>query len=515
MTHKQQSKPDFDIVVLGYGSAGANAALQAAHVGARVLIIEKAERGGGNSFVSSANMTVPTDFDKKDKEDGKHFARYLEQVSQGTTPPAVIDAFVEGEYEMFEWIRRLGGEFEENKFERIWTYYIPALTFPKLEKAQGLDLRIYHVKQTERCPAPTAGRRVWELLDSHLTGHPKVAIRPSTNVQSIDKDWTTNTITGITLDNGQSITASAVIMACGGFENNLDLKRDLLGPRKIGLLGSPNNMGDGMRLARKVGAELWHHSAEASVLGFLPPGDECGFALALRDPGFIFVNRNGKRFMNEAKLESHRGHSDTAAVDPESGTFANDPMWLIMDHRNMQRNESLVLEIFSQKVVIDGYQWSSHSKEELKKEWIRKVDSLEELARILNIEHDALSATISDYNSANDKGRPDPFNRPPESMSPIHPPFYAMQLTPLLYNTQGGPQRNERAEILNPDGGIIKGLYGAGECGSVWGHAYQSSTNFAETIVFGRIAGREAAKFCGLKDADDLPTKLQSQQLKA
>ena len=107
------SRQDYDVIVLGYGSAGANAALQAAHLGARVLIIEKAERGGGNSFVSSANMTVPTDFDRRDKSDGAAFARYLEEVAQGTTPQAVINAFVEGEYEMFEWIRSLGGEFEE------------------------------------------------------------------------------------------------------------------------------------------------------------------------------------------------------------------------------------------------------------------------------------------------------------------------------------------------------------------------------------------------------------------
>lgn len=69
-------------IVLGYGSAGANAALQAARLGARVLIIEKAERGGGNSFVSSANMTVPIDFDRKEKSDGAAFTHYLQEDSR-------------------------------------------------------------------------------------------------------------------------------------------------------------------------------------------------------------------------------------------------------------------------------------------------------------------------------------------------------------------------------------------------------------------------------------------------
>jgi succinate dehydrogenase/fumarate reductase flavoprotein subunit len=99
-------------------------------------------------------------------------------------------------------------------------------------------------------------------------------------------------------------------------------------------------------------------------------------------------------------------------------------------------------------------------------------------------------------------------------MQPLKPPFYAMQMTPLLYNTQGGPQRNEKAEILDPDGGVIRGLYGAGECGSIWGHAYQSSTNFAETIVFGRIAGREAARYCGLGgQGQEVPVALRKKEI--
>ncbi|KAJ9628632.1 hypothetical protein H2203_002534 [Taxawa tesnikishii (nom. ined.)] len=505
------AKPDYDVIVLGYGSAGANAALQAANMGANVLIVEKAEHGGGNSFVSSANMTVPTDLQKKNKSDGARFARYLEEISQGTTPPKVIDAFVEGLYEMPDWLKQLGGEFEENKFERMWTYYIPALTFPKLKTAENLDLAIYHIKQTERCPAPTAGRRVWELLDSHLKKHDNVTIRTKTNTKSINRNGE-GAISGITLDDGTTITCVALIMSCGGFENNVDLKRDLLGPRSIGLLGSPNNTGDGIRLARKLGAEIWHHSAEASVLGFLPPEAKDGFALALRHPGFIFVNKEGRRFINETTLESHRGHSDTAALDPESGKYANDPIWLIMDDENIKDKQKLVLEIFSQQVVIYGYKWSEHSEEEIKKGWVKMAESIEELAKATKLPVDNLKKTLEKWNAV-DKSNPDALGRDSESLRAIHKPYYAMQLTPMLYNTQGGPRRNEKAEILDPDGDIIKGLYGAGECGSIWGHAYQSSTNFSETIVFGRIAGREAARLAGHDEGDDLPTKLDDSQL--
>jgi succinate dehydrogenase/fumarate reductase flavoprotein subunit len=357
-------------------------------------------------------------------------------------------------------------------------------------------------------------------LDSHIRKQENVTVKTETNIKKISRNHSGG-IKGVTLNDGTSISAPTLIVACGGFEANNGLKRDLLGPRRIGLLGSPANTGDGVRLAEKVGARIWHHAAEASVLGFLPPDTDTGFALALRHPGFIFVNRHGERFINECKLESHRGHSDTAVLDHETGTYVHDPIWLIMDEENMNHDSAPVLDIFSNKVVREGYQWSKYSKDEIEKGWVQKADSVEQLAETLDIDSEKLETNIEKYNK-HPKETPDPFNRDPASLRPLHPPFYALRLTPLLYNTQAGPQRNEFAEVIDPDGEVIPGLYGAGECGSIWGHAYQSSTNFAETIVFGRIAGREAARFARRLDAGeheqrkteagDPPTKVPEDQ---
>ena len=68
-----------------------------------------------------------------------------------------------------------------------------------------------------------------------------------------------------------------------------------------------------------------------------------------------------------------------------------------------------------------------------------------------------------------------------------------MQLMPLLYNTQGGARRGKEARVLDPDGNPISQLFAAGEFGSIWGFRYQTSTNYSECLVFGRIAGRNAA----------------------
>ena len=73
-------------------------------------------------------------------------------------------------------------------------------------------------------------------------------------------------------------------------------------------------------------------------------------------------------------------------------------------------------------------------------------------------------------------------------------PYYAVALYPTMLNTQGGPKKNVKGQVMDPQDKPIPRLYAAGELGSMWGNIYQGATNNAECIVFGRIAGREAAK---------------------
>ena len=72
-------------------------------------------------------------------------------------------------------------------------------------------------------------------------------------------------------------------------------------------------------------------------------------------------------------------------------------------------------------------------------------------------------------------------------------PFYAIELSPSMLNTQGGPRRNEKAQIVRPDGSPIPRLFSAGELGSIYSYLYQGTGNIGECLAFGRIAGRNAA----------------------
>ena len=72
-------------------------------------------------------------------------------------------------------------------------------------------------------------------------------------------------------------------------------------------------------------------------------------------------------------------------------------------------------------------------------------------------------------------------------------PFYAIEMSPSMLNTQGGPRRNERAQIVRPDGSPIPRLYSAGELGSIYSYLYQGTGNIGECLAFGRVSGRNAA----------------------
>jgi predicted oxidoreductase len=72
-------------------------------------------------------------------------------------------------------------------------------------------------------------------------------------------------------------------------------------------------------------------------------------------------------------------------------------------------------------------------------------------------------------------------------------PFYAIELSPSMLNTQGGPRRNEKGQIVRPDGTPIPRLYSAGELGSIYSYLYQGTGNIGECLAFGRVSGRNAA----------------------
>jgi succinate dehydrogenase/fumarate reductase flavoprotein subunit len=139
------------------------------------------------------------------------------------------------------------------------------------------------------------------------------------------------------------------------------------------------------------------------------------------------------------------------------------------------------------------FPWSRDNSDEVKKGWIKTARSISDLATELGLPSDNLAKALRDFNDGCDTGC-DQFGRKPELMRRLEgDSYYGIPIWPALFNTQGGPRRNERAQIVDVFGDAIPRLYSAGELGSIWGPLYPGAGNVCEAVVFGRIAGRNAA----------------------
>ena len=111
------------------------------------------------------------------------------------------------------------------------------------------------------------------------------------------------------------------------------------------------------------------------------------------------------------------------------------------------------------------------------------------------MEPDTLEKAVLTYNEYCERKEDPEFHRPAHRLTALNePPFFAIELWPGGPNTQGGPRRNSRAQVVNSFGNPIAGLYAAGKCGSIYGMLYPAGgSNLSECIAFGRIAGENAA----------------------
>ena len=124
-----------------------------------------------------------------------------------------------------------------------------------------------------------------------------------------------------------------------------------------------------------------------------------------------------------------------------------------------------------------------------------QADSLEALAEATGMHADVLARTVEKFNRYAEQGDDEEFGRAADTMRALGAgPYYAFPLVARILNTQGGPRRNANAEVLDTDGNPIPHLYSAGELGGLTAKNYQGATNMAECIVFGKIAGENAAR---------------------
>jgi succinate dehydrogenase/fumarate reductase flavoprotein subunit len=291
-----------------------------------------------------------------------------------------------------------------------------------------------------------------------------------------------------------------VILACGGFEFDFEMQKQFLPGWPTYGRGTPGNTGDGIRMAQKAGAALWHMNNSLAGIGCMIVLEFAPILIPVGIPGngYIFVDKTGKRFMSELRENRHGfGHKEYLLYfDGVIGDFTRIPCYGIFDETTRTRGS--IISGASWKFGWFGwfadYRASRDNSQEIAKGWIVKGETLADLANKLEIKPAELEATVARYNDHCKNKADQDFARPRQSLVPLEkPPFYCVKLYPATFNTQGGPRRNAKCQVVDPDNQPIARLYSAGELGSFWGWMYNGGGNNAEALCTGQIAGRNAA----------------------
>jgi succinate dehydrogenase/fumarate reductase flavoprotein subunit len=498
-----------DVVVVGIGYAGQNAAIASHDAGAKVLVLEKAPEkfAGGNSSVSGGGMRIP----QKDPE----LVDYYRGLCFGTVPDELCTVMAEALANVPEQLKKLGIESSPRSSRAA----APAAKQPPARAAaaapppSGLNLlpgarkaSLYSIVPGKENTGPNgSGYQLYVALKKCMSDR-KIDVLYETPAKRLIQDPETREIVGVIAEEkGNKIyvkARKAVVLACGGYSNNPEMKSYFNYPAiKIYPWGSPYNTGDGLKMVSEIGAPLWHtFSIEWAGYSVKAPSEQTGVSVQASfggrgTGGYVLVNKYGKRFMNEMKNMVHIKESlELTYFSHEQLEYPNQPFYAVFDEavRSKQRQGSVGGMTWNS--VHGLYRWSEGSTAEIEKGWVSKGDTIKDLASKMKIDPDGLQATVAKYNQYC-RGKKDlDFNRPDNSLSPLStPPYYGVELAMTCINTQGGPKHNTKAQTLDKDDKPIPRLYTPGEFGSFFGFLYPGGSNIPEAIAFGRIAGENAA----------------------
>ena len=475
----------YDVVLVGDGVGGLSAAIEAGRAGASTLILEKAPNGLDGGCTRLCQQCAWALVEGKEDTAREH----LQLVRGGYDNPsdAVIDAAIEGLRENPSWAESLGGT--------VYTYKEAtgnddAIQYP--EYPGGDSFYTFTVAQE------TGMGAFFKLMKSNVEALDNVAIWYESTVTEILRDPDSGIVLGVSAQiNGQTVNIRArngVVLASGGYENNERIMQDYADLPGIKAIGPQFNTGDGVLMAQRIGAQI---SAMPNVLAYISGLYEDGvtpewvsgnrIGSSRYTSSIIYVGSDGTRFANEATGTRH-GHI------PWHGDYIlqrqPEVSWCVFDEA--ARTSTYFSDTYNndpEDTFSLGTDYAVESGHFI------KADTIEELAGLIDVPAENLAATIERWNFFCEQGEDYEFHRSPEAMAPFaeEGPYYAFRLVQSVLCTEGGPRRNENAQIIDVNDQPIPHLYGAGECGEMITHCYPGAMNMGAGMVFGRIAGRNAA----------------------
>jgi succinate dehydrogenase/fumarate reductase flavoprotein subunit len=461
----------FDVVVVGFGIAGGCAALEAARAGGRVLLLERAAVHGGTSSMSGGHFYLGggTAVQRATGHDDsvEDMVGYL-MASTKQPDEAKIRAYCEGSVAHFDWLERLGFEFERSYFpgKAVIQPGTEGLMYTGNEKVWPFRERVRPAPRGHKVPVPgdTEGTRIVMDLLRERVEEAGVQVRYETGATNLVVTGS-GAVAGVAwkrYDDHGVVRAVAVVIAAGGYVMNHDMLEAYTPAltRKLFALGGTYDDGLGIRLGQSVGAALEHMDEPFITAPFYPPSSLV--------KGLI-VNKLGQRFVAEDSYHARTSYHVLRQPDATAYLIADS------DHMGEQRMPLVPLK--------DGY------------------ETVEEMADGLDIPVAALRATLDRYNEHAARGEDPDFHKHPDWLAPqTNGPWgvYDLTLGTAMYAgfTLGGMATSVDGEVLREDGSVVPGLYAAGACASNIaqdGAGYCSGTQLGEGSFFGRRAGRAAA----------------------
>ena len=516
-----------DVVIIGFGSAGGCAAIEAKDSGADVVILEKQPEDAhySNTRMSGGGFHSPEpsgDFDSlkayakamfsgdnlpgKLEGDQSEFADELAEIWARDSPHNAD--FMRGLDPLFKAVVSASAAFPEFPGAAKSGYACVRSTYTGQYDEDALKGRTKETAKSEK----QSGEAFHACM---LTGVQSrgIPIHYGISAKELITD-ASGAVVGVTAERGgQPVTycaRRAVIIASGGYEYNARMRKAFLdGPGMEGwaFYGSPANTGDGIRMAMRVGAALSRVGSIAGRVICAVPERRHGLRIGMNTSGVgkpneIVVDNYGHRYASERRITKDPSryifYKEALLFDQKTLSYPRIPSWMVFDSVMMKRGP--VVSVAA--AAYNGIDWGEDNKSALSKGYILEGRTLEELAERIRKHSDnkekmdtaALVDAVGKWNRyCADKHDPD-FEREVGTMGTVaEPPFYAIPLYPGGPNTKGGLRADAQRRVLDWDDKPISRLYAAGEICSVFQFVYQGGGNLAEGITFGRIAGRNAA----------------------
>ena len=449
------TQADIDVLVIGAGACGLAAAISAHDAGASVAIVEKLDRPGGNSSLSTGS--VPAAGSRFQREAGiedspEALVRDLLAISGGTDDEKLVRRMAEVSAEVVEWLV----DTVKARLKLVTAYKhighsVPRLHAPVSRRGQDLVDDLLAAVESRGIPL-AVGNRIGNLLVEN------------------------GAVVGAVIDAGdgpEEMRARKTVLAVNGFAGNPDLVRrfcpEIAGAQYFGALGST---GEAVLWGEKLGAALANMAAYQGYAAVAYPQGSLLSWTTIEKGGFI-VGRDAHRFGDESL-----GYSGYARVVLERGTAA----FALFDQR--------IFDIAAQEEeFVELWQYGG----------VKRAETVEQAAAAFGLDPATLAGELDAYNQAAGGAAADRFGRRDFGHAPLQAPFYIGQVTPGLFHTQGGLRVDADARVIRSDGAPVPNLFaGGGAACGISGRAgalgYASGNGLLTAIALGRLGGLAAVR---------------------